>query len=88
MNNNMTNCDEPSAMEKVMNAMFAVNDMTLYLDTHPKDRNALNLHNKYVKEYEDAKKEYESNYGPLSIFTEMDNWSWGCQSWPWEGGKM
>jgi len=55
MENSVNNSNEKDAMKRVMEAMFAVNDMTLYLDTHPQDRNALDLHNKYVKEYEMAK---------------------------------
>lgn len=79
-------CEE-DAMKRVMQTMFAVNDIALYLDTHPEDRNALKLHKKYVEEYEEAKCYYEENYGPLSIFTPMDTWSWGYDKWPWEGGK-
>ncbi len=79
-------CEE-DAMRRVMETMFAVNDISLYLDTHPQDRNALKLHNKYVEEYQEAKNYYEKNYGPLSIFTPMENWSWGYDKWPWEGGE-
>ena len=57
IDNNMSG--EKEAMKKVMQAMFAVNDITLYLDTHPQDRNALTLHNQYVKEFEMAKTKYE-----------------------------
>ena len=50
---------EKQAMNKVMKAMFAVNDMTLYIDTHPQDRNALKLHNQYVQDYENAKRYFD-----------------------------
>lgn len=80
--------NEKEAMKKVMQLMFAVNDITLYLDTHPQDRNALNLHHQYVVEYENAKKYYEDNFGPLSIYANMNNWTWSYDKWPWEGGKM
>ena len=74
------------AMQKVRETMFAVNEIALYLDTHPQDRNALQVHKKYVEEYKEAKKHYEENFGPLSIYTENDNWSWVYDKWPWEGG--
>ena len=77
---------ESEAMSKVRETMFAVNEITLYLDTHPQARNALQLHKKYVEEYKEAKKYYEENFGPLSIYTQMDNWSWVYDKWPWEGG--
>lgn len=77
---------EQEAMAKLREAMFALNEIALYLDTHPQDRNALQLHKKYVEEYKEAKKYYEQNFGPLSIYTENDNWSWVYDKWPWEGG--
>lgn len=79
-------CEETS-MKKVMRAMFAVNETALYLDTHPNDEEALELHNSYIDEYEMAKKDYEKNYGPLSIYKKTDTWRWGKDNWPWEGGN-
>lgn len=87
MNNMRSSSNEKEAMKKVMEAMFAVNDITLYLDTHPQDRNALNLHKQYVKDFEKAKKYYEDNFGPLSMYAEMNTWSWVYDKWPWEGGR-
>lgn len=86
--NDIDNRDnEKEALKRVMEAMFAVNDITLYLDTHPQDRNALALHNQYVQNYEEAKMYYEENYGPLSMYAEMDKWYWVYDKWPWEGGR-
>ena len=46
---------------------FAVNDITLYLDTHPDDEEALN----YLKHYKELRKQglraYADQYGPLTI---------------------
>lgn len=67
---------------------FAVNDMSLFLDTHPSDEKALNLHNKYVAEYNKLKERYENNYGPLSIETEESSWQWVSDKWPWEKEEM
>lgn len=87
MNHIESSTNENEAMRNVMKSMFAVNDITLYLDTHPQDRNALNLHKQYVAEYEKAKKYYENNFGPLSIYANMNNWTWVYDKWPWEGGR-
>ena len=84
MNNSL---NEKESMKKVMSLMFAVNDITLYLDTHPQDRSAMNLRNQYVAEYEKAKKYYEDNFGPLSIYGNMNRGSWVYDKWPWEGGR-
>lgn len=73
-------------MKRLMEYKFAINDMALYLDTHPCDEKALKLHNEYVCEFKKIKEKYESEFGPLSIETEMDSWSkWVDDRWPWEG---
>ena len=73
-------------LKKVMEYKFAVNDLALYLDTHPNDRRALNLHNKYVEELKQVMKEYENRFGPLTFETQMDRWQWVEDKWPWERG--
>ena len=67
---------------------FAVNDITLYLDTHPSDQEAINYFNHFREIRTDALKEYESYYGPLTIDTAKPDqeWLWATQPMPWEGG--
>ena len=43
--NNMT---RQMLMQKIMEYKFAINDMALFLDTHPCDEKALKYHNEYV----------------------------------------
>lgn len=56
---------------------FAVNDITLYLDTHPDDEEALN----YLKHYKELRKQglraYADQYGPLTIDSAKvgDHWT-------------
>ena len=66
---------------------FALNDVTLYLDTHPDDCEALKYYEKYKKQRHQAVCEYEKCYGPLLAYNvNSDNkWSWICTPWPWEG---
>jgi spore coat protein JB len=64
---------------------FAAFDTQLYLDTHPYDRNALNLFNKFQRSYQRGKREFEHTFGPLSPDTaEFDTWRWVGDPWPWE----
>lgn len=86
----------PDAMNKAQlldyldQVSFAVDDILLYLDTHPCDREAM----KYFREQSEnrnlALKEYAKRFGPLTIDTavlcEEENWEWISQPWPWEGG--
>ncbi|MCL2003283.1 MAG: spore coat protein CotJB [Oscillospiraceae bacterium] len=64
---------------------FSAFDTQLYLDTHPHDRNALNLFNKYQRSHQRARKDFEAAHGPLSSDMESyDSWRWVNDPWPWE----
>lgn len=79
------NCrNREELMNQLMAYKFAINDMSLFLNTHPDDEIALKYHNEYVCEFNKIKEEYERNYGPITFETEMDSWQWGSDRWPWE----
>ena len=65
----------------------AQDDVILYLDTHPDDRNALNYYRYVVALRKEAVKAYEASFGPLTIEDADDacTWSWLTERWPWEG---
>lgn len=76
-------------LNKISKAGFALNDLALYLDTHPMDMNALKNYEFYQKKYEEFTMEYESKHGPLTrkIVNKSDNlnrWTWTDGPWPWE----
>lgn len=82
-NNNLTKAE---MMNQIQSYAFAINDLTLYLDTHTDDEKALTLHNEYCKEYRDIYEDYQRRYGPLSIYCPCNSWRWVANPWPWEGG--
>lgn len=65
---------------------FAAHDAALFLDTHPCCGEALEYYRKYKKLYEEAKAEFESKYGPITMMSgENDTcWTWISDPWPWE----
>ncbi|MCI9059862.1 MAG: spore coat protein CotJB [Lachnospiraceae bacterium] len=67
---------------------FAVNDIVLYLDTHPMDQEAIAYFNHFREVRMNALKEYVNCYGPLTIDTAKPDqkWLWAMQPMPWEGG--
>ena len=71
-------------------ASFMVDDVKLYLDTHPCDNAALQLFHEYSKMRNQALKEYAKYYGPLTIDTTVasctDRWNWIHEPWPWQEG--
>lgn len=65
---------------------FAIGELALYLDTHPNDREALELYQAYQKMYHQGMMEFGEKYGPLthSQPTQGDRYRWPNDPWPWE----
>ena len=65
---------------------FAAFDTQLYLDTHPDDKVAMQMFEKYHKNFQQYKKQYEEMFGPLSSVSGVKNnkWMWIDDPWPWE----
>lgn len=82
-----------SEREKMMQAVytngFAADDARLFLDTHPKNREALDYYKKKMELYLRARDRYEEKYGPISVENAAigDRWGWAEERWPWEGGE-
>jgi spore coat protein JB len=66
---------------------FVMDDLRIYLDTHPTEREALDYWEKISRVREEAVKEYTRNYGPIySYDVDVKNrWAWVEEPWPWEG---
>ena len=81
-------CEERRRMINQIRAYdFAINELALYLDTHPEDQRALCLHRKYCKEAKELKEKYQKVYGPLTINYPCNKWRWLEEPWPWERGN-
>lgn len=66
---------------------FILVDTALFLDTHPRDKKALEYYAKMQEKFKAAKKEYTEKYGPLSIMDanpKQEKWEWVKGPWPWE----
>ncbi|MBQ2275379.1 MAG: spore coat protein CotJB [Lachnospiraceae bacterium] len=81
-----TMVSQKSLLKYIYEVSFAVNDITLYLDTHPEDEEALQYFCKYKTLREKALKEYAHYFGPLTLdsATCSSKWSWGKMKNPWE----
>lgn len=72
-------------LKEVMAMDFSLLDICLYLDTHPQDKRALDLHNDYVLKCNKLRAQYEDKYALLT----QNNlsgcpWEWIQEPWPWE----
>ncbi len=85
----MKNHSREQLLNMVNEVSFAVDDIKLYLDTHPEDEEALAFFKENVRIRNAALKKYAAQYGPLTIDTGDDTcsrqWDWVMQPWPWEG---
>ncbi len=65
---------------------FVVQELALYLDTHPQDQEALELYRQYQKMYRKCAEEFEQKFGPLNHATPMEGkeYTWPQDPWPWE----
>ena len=77
-------------MNRINQASFAVDDVKLYLDTHPCDQEALAYFHEMCRARGQALKEYAAAYGPLTADTAdascADRWNWVSEPWPWQEG--
>lgn len=76
-------------MQRVYETGFAMDDMGLYLDTHPTDRDALNYYYYVANLNRDAVRAYENQFGPLTAgaVKNENQWTWLTGNWPWEGDR-
>ena len=78
-----------SCMSELQTAAFAIQELALYLDTHPDDAEALALYQKYQQQYHTNCEVYRSKYGPLNHMTPSvgTKYQWLDDPWPWEYSK-
>jgi spore coat protein JB len=67
---------------------FVITELSLYLDTHPKDSEAFALYQTYANLLKEGRKTYAEKYGPLTHLevAQQSNYTWLNDPWPWEGG--
>lgn len=88
--NAMQNAEKDRLYHDIGIIDFVVVEMTLYLDTHPTDMEAMEYLNHYVRMKNQTMREFAAKFGPLRISDtdgcKQDEWKWATQPWPWEGG--
>lgn len=76
-------------MNQIRQYAFSVNDLSLYLDTHPCDQKAIYMHREYSKKLAELRQTYQEQFGPLTIYYPAGStWQWIEEPWPWERGGV
>lgn len=80
------NNEQRRLMQQIYEAGFAIDEVVLYLDTHPCDEEALAYYEAYRKLYAKLVKEYTTHFGPLKAeeVSVCNQWTWVKTPWPWE----
>lgn len=65
---------------------FAMDELRLFLDTHPRDKKALAAVGELGEKRREKLEQYRELYGPMDAYSAggSDSWNWLRQPWPWE----
>lgn len=83
---------ESMTQEQLLNCInevsFALDDLLLYLDTHPYDGDALQYAEQFTRQRNAVVAVYARRFAPLTIDSTENAmsgaWNWILQPWPWE----
>lgn len=77
--------DRNALMRNIQAYSFAVLEVSLFLNNHPCDSEALAYYEKYNALLKEATEAYECSFGPLTHRgVKGDTWTWVRDPWPWE----
>ena len=62
---------------------FSMHEYRLFLDTHPENEEALALFNETKKKHDAVCKEFEEQFGPLTL-NGLNSDEWLENPWPWD----
>lgn len=77
---------QQTLLMKISECEFVCVELNLYLDTHPKDKDARADYYCYSKKLAELIAKYEQTYGPLLGFghSPTNVGCWVCSPWPWQ----
>lgn len=79
---------ENTPLTELMALDFVCQELALYLDTHPNDKDAFNTWKKVNALAKEGRKRYVEMYGPVTRTdtAKFDCWVWPEDPWPWNAG--
>lgn len=80
--------DKKQMLQTISELDFSLTDLNLYLDTHPSDKEALELFKKLAATLNSYVFDYEKSFGPLCARANTDTryfmWVSDDIKWPWQ----
>ncbi len=85
MNGYCNDNGQKALFDRINEVSFAIDDLRLYLDTHPDCAEALALFAEYTDKRAELIGEYTGKYGPLDSYhvNTADGWDWNAAPMPW-----
>ncbi len=71
---------------RVSQAQFAMWELRVYMDTHLDNAEAQKLYEKYKKQFEKLKSEFEEKFGPITLAASNSD-EWLKDPWPWDADE-
>jgi spore coat protein JB len=74
-------------LEELQEVDFVLVELTLYLDTHPLDSQAIQQYNQFAQKRMQLAGRFEMEFGPLKSFGQSftrQPWQWIDTPWPWQ----
>ena len=80
------NINRTRMLKQIKEIDFVLEDLNLFLDTHPCHKQALEMFANYEAKSKTLKYEYQKLFGPLTPSTNgnTQTWEWIQGPWPWE----
>ena len=81
--------NEKTMLKRRIDALgFSIHEMVLFLDTHPTNRQAMQMLSDFRRRRREAIANYESRFGAFvetsADVNPTDYWDWINSPWPWE----
>lgn len=75
-------------MLEIQQVSFAMDELRLFIDTHPDNKEAIGLFNDYSAKRRELLERYNNDVAPMSGYCPevSDSWRWGVNS-AWKGGE-
>lgn len=87
MNGGMRNrTEQGNILLEIDQISFVLDELRLFLDTHPSDASALALFDENMRKREELVNTYTQKYGPLNAYyiNINDTWDWTNSPMPWD----
>ena len=78
--------ERATLMHQLQAVDFALDEMGLFLNTHPGEKEALSIYSKFLKIREQVRNEYIKKFGPIIAedYQGGPTWDWVHNPWPWD----